>query len=151
MLEFKQLCDAYEKLSAVEKGIILTDKSVAVMQKLHRLAIPGIDPVTSLAGFIIGSIAADGKINEQEYLLIYPALVRLFGDGFDFNSVKMSFRLAPDVKEKTAEYTEHLLRVLDLLDDELKVDVITLCLCVTAIDGKVSLKEKRYIKRLCNA
>lgn len=151
MFEFKKLCDAYEELSTVEKGLLLADKSVTVLAKLQYLDIPEIDPVTALAGFIIGSVAADGKINEKEYLLIYPSLVRAFGDDFDFAAVKESFRRDSDGRKMISDYTEEMIRVLGFLDEELRCDVITLCLCVAAIDGKVSLKEKNYIKRLCRA
>lgn len=90
-------------------------------------------------------------MNEQEYILIYPALVRAFGDEFDLVSVKDSFRRDADGRRMIAEYTQEMLSVLDFLDDGLKEDIITLCLCAVAIDGKVSLKEKNYIKRLCRA
>lgn len=151
MFEFKKLCDAYEELSTVEKGLLLADKSVTVLAKLHYLDIPGIDPVTALAGFIVGSVTADGKINEKEYLLIYPSLFRAFGEDFDFATVKDSFRRDSDGRKMISEYTEEMIRVLGFLDEDLRSDVITLCLCVVAIDGKVSLREKNYIKRLCRA
>lgn len=149
MFEFKKLCDAYESLSPIEKGIILTEKSVKILAKLHYLDIPELDPVSALVGFITGSVVADGKVNEQEYLLIYPALVKAFGSDFDFTLIKESFRKDSDGRKMIAEYTREMIAIMDLLDEDLKADVITLCLCVTAIDGKVSLKEKRYIKRLC--
>lgn len=151
MFEFKKLCDAYEELSTVEKGMLLAEKSVKVMATLHELSIPGIDPITALAGFIVGSVAADGKVNEREYLLIYPSLVKAFGDDFDFQSVKESFRKDSEGRKMLIEYNSEMLSLLDMLDDEIKEDVVTLCLCVTAIDGKVSPKEKKYIKRLCKA
>lgn len=151
MFEFKKLCDAYEELTPVEKGLMLAEKSVVVLAKLHCLAPEEIDPVSALAGFIIGSVVADGKVNEQEYLLIYPALVKAFGDDFDFASVKESFRRDRDGRKMIAEYTEEMLHIFDYLDEDLKNDVVTLCLCVAAIDGKVSLREKAYIKRLCKA
>lgn len=151
MFEFKKLCDAYEELSTVEKGLLLAEKSVKVMATLHELSIPGIDPTTALAGFIVGSVAADGKVNEREYLLIYPSLVKAFGDDFDFQSVKESFRKDSEGRKMLIEYNSEMLSLLDMLDDEIKEDVVTLCLCVTAIDGKVSPKEKKYIKRLCKA
>lgn len=151
MFEFKKLCDAYENLTWTEKGLMLTEKSVKIMAKLHLLDIEDIDPVETLVGFIIGSVAADGKINEQEYLLIYPALVQAFGRDFDFASVKEGFKKDTAGRKAIADYTENMLAILDLLDEDLKNDVITLCLCVTAIDGKVSQKEKKYIKRLCRA
>lgn len=147
MFEFNRLCNAFEELSPVEKGLILTERSVAILAHLHALNIPGIDPVDALAGFLIGSVAADGRVNEQEYLLIYPALVRVFGDSFDFAGIKAAFRDASGRKMLTS-YTEEMLRVFAFLDESLKNDVITLCLCVTAIDGRVSLKEKRYLRRL---
>lgn len=151
MFEFIKLCDAFERLSAVEKAALLIEKSTQILAKLHTLSIPGIDPVETLAGFIIGSVIADGHIDEREYLLIYPSLVDAFGADFDFVSIKSAFRCDGDVRRMIAQYTERMLKVLDFLDEDLKADVITLCLCIVAIDGKVSLKEKKYIRRLCRA
>lgn len=151
MFEFKKLCDAYENLSTVEKGFLLTEKSIVINQKLECLSLPGIEPFTTLAGFILGSIVADGKVNEQEYLLMYPALVQVFGTNFDFTSVKEAFRRDSDSHKIITAYTRDMIRILDFLDEELKNDMITLCLCVVAIDGKISLKEKKYIRCLCNA
>lgn len=150
MFEFKKLCDEYEKLSPVEKGLLLTESSVKIMAKLGILSVPGIDPVESLAGFIIGSVLADGKIDEREYLLIYPALVKAFGSDFDYNSIKESFRNS-NGKKVAAEYAQNLIRVLDFLNEDLKTDVIRLCLCVCSVDGKISFKEKRYVRKLFRA
>lgn len=150
MLEFKKLCDAYENLSASERILLLTEKSVKIMAKLQTIRIFGVDPASVLAGFIICSVTADGKINEKEYLIIYPALVRIFGADFDFASVKEAFCHNKTEIKMLTDYTENMLRILDFLDDELKQDVITLCLCVTSIDEKISLKEKKYIKHLCD-
>lgn len=151
MLEFKKACDAYEKMSAVERGLLLTEKAAVVFARLNALFIPGMHPVNILAGFIIGSVTADGRINEKEYLLIYPALVKTFGDDFDFTTIKDAFRRDKDGKKLISNYTEEMLYILSLLNEELKWDVIMLCLCVTSIDGKITLKEKRYIRRLCEA
>lgn len=107
--------------------------------------------VFTQAGYLIGSVVADGKINKAEYLLIYPALVSCFGDDFDFASIKESFRRQKDKRKMNDQYTEKAVELLRLLDDGLKQDVIMLCLCVTSIDRKITLKEKRYIRRLCDA
>lgn len=149
MFELKKLCDTFENLNTAERGILLAEKSVKIIAKLHCLSLPGIDPVSALAGFIVGAAVADGKVNEQEYLLMYPALVKVFGDDFDFATVKDSFRRDNDGRKMLAEYTEETLRILSLLDDEWKEDIITLCLCVLSIDGRVSLKEKNYLRKLC--
>lgn len=150
MFEFKKLCDAYENLSPVEKGFILTEKSVKILAKLYLLDLPNVNPVETLAGFIIGSAVADGKINEQEYLLMYSALVKTFGKDFRLSDIKESF-LTADGREIINVYTKEMIKIFDYLDEDLKEDIIILCLCITAIDGKVSLKEKNYIKRLYKA
>lgn len=151
MFEFKKLCDAYEELSSIERGLLLTEKAALIMTRLNGLSIHGMDAVTVLAGFVIGSVAADGKINEKEYLIIYPSLVHAFGEDFDFATVKKSFSKDNEGRKMITEYTEDLIHILDMLDDELKDLIITLCLCILSVDGHVSLREKNYIRKLCKA
>lgn len=151
MFEFKKLCDAYEKLTPAERGVLLTEKSVKILARLSSLDFLDVDPVETLAGFIVGSVVADGKIDEREYLLIYPALIKIFGYDFGLHSVKESFKDVLGAKKKIAEYTEEMLRILDLEDEALKKDVVMLCLCAVSLDGKISWKEKKYIRRLYRA
>lgn len=151
MFEFTKLCNWFEGLTTPERGVIMAEKSVKVLAKLHELDIPGIDPVESLASFVLGSIVADGHVNEQEYLLMYPALVRVFGDSFDFASVKELVEKDHDGHRALKDHTEDLCTVFGYLDPELQEDVVTLCLCIVTVDGKVSAREKNYIRRLCRA
>lgn len=148
MFEFNKVMKDYESLNAIERGLMLTEKSVSILAKLSDLDIDGIDPVETLASFIIGSVVADGKLHEKEYLLIYPALVKVFGSDFDYESIKKEFEADKDGRKDIAGYTTDLLRVLGTVDETLYEDVIILCLCVVTIDGKVSLREKNYVKRL---
>lgn len=148
MFEFNKVMKDYESLNAIERGLMLTEKSVSILAKLAALDIDGIDPVETLASFIIGSVVADGKLHEKEYLLIYPALVKVFGSDFDYESIKKEFEADKDGRKDIARYTTDLLRVLGTVDETLYEDVIILCLCVVTIDGKVSLREKNYVKRL---
>lgn len=82
MFEFNKILKDYEQLGAIERGLMLTEKSVGILARLAELNIDGIDPVETLASFIVGSVAADGKLHEKEYLLI-PAhcfqIVDVFG------------------------------------------------------------------------
>lgn len=148
MFEFNKVMKDYESLNAIERGLMLTEKSVSILAKLSALDIDGIEPVETLASFIIGSVVADGKLHEKEYLLIYPALVKVFGSDFDYESIKKEFEADKDGRKDIAGYTTDLLRVLGTVDETLYEDVIILCLCVVMIDGKVSLREKNYVKRL---
>lgn len=149
MFEFAKVCREYEKLSTLERTALLTGKSVKILAKLNDLDLPTVDSVHTLAGFILGAIVADGKVNEQEYLLMYPALLTVFGDGFDFESVKESFKQDRDGRKAIGQYNEELLSLLVLADESLREDIIMLCLCVVSVDGKISVSEKRYIRKLC--
>ena len=150
MFEFEKICKSYEALSPIERLALLTGKSVNILAKLKMLDIPGVDPVHTLAGFILGSIVADGKVNEKEYLLMYPALLRVCGDDFDFESIKASFKQDRDSRKKIKQYTEEMLSLLVLADESLRKHIIMLCLCVTSVDGKISFAERRYICKLCD-
>lgn len=148
MFEFKKLCDSFEEMSTIERSLFLAEKSATVLAKLSLLCVPEIDPVSVLAGFLIGSAAVDGKINEKEYLMIYPSLVRIFGDSFDYNSVKKTFGASKTERSMITVYTKEMIDILDKSDDSLKEDIFILCLCAVSIDGKVSPREKRYIRRI---
>lgn len=151
MFEFAKLCNEYEKLSALERGAILTEKSVKILAKLRLLGVNDVDPVETLACFILGSIVSAGKINEQEYILIYPALVKVFGSDFDFASVKAAVSKNYAFKKAVKDYSKELASTLAEADESFVNDVIGLCLCVVSIDGKISFREKNYIKKLYKA
>ena len=151
MFEFSKLCKEFEALSALERGVIMTGKSAEIFAKLRKLNLPGVDPVQTLAGFILGSVVADGHVNEEEYLLIYPALIHTFGDNFDFESIKKSFETDRDGRNAVKEYTQEMLSLISLADESLIEDVVLLCLCVVSVDGKISPREQRYIRKLCKA
>ncbi len=151
MFEFTKLCHRFETMSAVERGACLLDSSVRVTAKLAAMAEGDVRPLDALAGFVIGSAVADGKLDEREYLLMYPALVRVLGEDFDFATVKAS--LEDDRKSAKAlqKDTEEMARIYSALDDTLREDLLLLCLCIVSVDGKVSLKEKNYLRRLLRA
>lgn len=150
MFEFKKLCNTLEELNPIERGIILAEKSVSVIKGLSGLNIP-LDPVKTLVTFIIGSVVSDNSINEKDYLYIYPSLVKAFGNDFDFISAKQAIGLAKDIKKEITKYTKEMISIINVCDEELATDIISLCLLITSVDGKISLKEKRYIRQLCKA
>lgn len=150
MFEFKKLCNTLEELNPIERGVILAEKSVSVIKGLSGLNIP-LDPVKTLVTFIIGSVVSDNSINEKDYLYIYPSLVKAFGNDFDFISAKQAIGLAKDIKKEITKYTKEMISIINVCDEALATDIISLCLLITSVDGKISLKEKRYIRQLCKA
>ena len=122
----------------------------SVIKGLSGLNIP-LDPVKTLVTFIIGSVVSDNSINEKDYLYIYPSLVKAFGNDFDFISAKQAIGLAKDIKKEITKYTKEMISIISVCDEALAADIISLCLLITSVDGKISLKEKRYIRQLCKA
>lgn len=151
MFDFAKLCREYQNLSPVEKGAMLTEKAVKTFAGLSLLDIEGLDPKQTLAAFVIGSVVSDGVIDEREYLLMYPSLVRAFGDDFDFASVKQSFEGDKEGRKLVGKYTEEMMKIISAVDDDLRCDIISLCLLIATVDGRISLKERRYIKKLIRA
>ncbi len=149
MFEFKKLCNEYENLTFVERGAVLVNKSVEVISKLKEIAKDTeIDPLTGYAYFILASIVSDGKVSEQEYLLMYPALLKVFGESFNFKEIKYIIEEDKDGKKTVKNYIKEFLGLVSHLSDDLKKDLITLSLCVVSMDGKVSFKERNYIRKL---
>lgn len=104
--------------------------------------------VEIFASFIIGAIAADGRLSETEYELLSPLLHAFFGEELDYETCKKAFRkMAPEQRELKKSVDE-MVDVLGLLSDDLKDDIITVCLLICAVDGKVSLRERNWIKQL---
>ena len=149
MLEFQKLCHEIEALSPSQRAMLLTEKSVDVIHGLRELGSTEFDPVVILASFIIGSVVSDGSISEKDYLFIYTSLAKAFGDECDLYEIKSSIKVSKDVQKAIADYTKELLEIISEADDRLGDDIISLCLLVTSVDGKISLKEKRYIRQLC--
>lgn len=82
---------------------------------------------------------------------MYPALVKVFGSDFDFASVKKAVAENSALKKSATDYAKVLAAELTKTDEQFIDDVIGLCLCVVSVDGKISLRERNYIKRLMKA
>lgn len=148
MTELKKLCKDFESLTSVERAACLADCSLRVTAKLATLDIPDVNPIGTLVSFILGATVADGELDEKEYLLIYPALVHTFGADFDFASVKEAIKKDKGGRKTVKKYTQDLVKVLGMVDETIVVDVLMLCLCVLSVDGKVTLRERNYLKKL---
>ena len=148
MNDFNKICKVVENLNAVEYAAIITAKTAKIMPALNELTQDTADSLELLATFMIASVYADGKLDESEYLLLMPALKLFFGDDFDYDSAKALVKAFKPEGRELKNVVDAIVDLLGELSDELKEDIITVCLLICARDGKISLKEKRYIKQL---
>ena len=148
MFEYIEKCKKFEKLSTFDRFALLANKSFIITNKLSELGLNVNDSLSLIATFILGSIVSDGEVNEKEFLLMYPALLRTFGDNFDFDSIKEAFQNDFKTRNELKNYLKDILSLLNSVSNELKEDIIDICFAIVTIDGKLSLKERIYMKRL---
>lgn len=151
MFEYIEKCKKFEKLSTFNRYALLADKSLLVTSKLTELGFNVNESLPLIATFILGSIVSDGEVNEKEYLLMYPALLRTFGDNFDFDSIKEAFKNDFKTRKELKNYLKDILSLLNNVSSELKEDIVDICFAIVTIDGKLSLKERIYMRKLFSA
>ncbi len=148
MRRFYEICKEVEKMDVLTYSTVLAEKSLKILPVLNEITEDEIEATTIFATFIMGSIVADGKIQEEEYILLYPMLYTFFGDSVDYEDCK---EIAKEFKQEGKElkqYIDYIVDIFGLISDELKEDIITVCLLICAIDGNISAKEKNWIRQL---
>jgi len=148
MFEFERICREFERLDPIEYTTLLTVKSAKLLPFLDQIEIDGEDGKSLFFNLVVASALSDGKLSEEEYLLLYPAIHAVLGDEFDYETAKA---VVKEIRPATKEYKKMVDNLVDFLgkfDDELKEDIITVAFLVCAVDGKISHKEKQWIKQL---
>ncbi len=148
MSDFNKLCRAAEELNPLEYSAIITAKTVKIVPALKALTDKPEEVLELFATFMIASVYADGKLDESEYLLMLPALKLFFGDEIDFESAKAVVKAFRPEGRELKKVVDDLVDLLGEVSAELKDDIITVCLLICAADGKISLREKQFIRQL---
>ena len=148
MKEFNKLCKEFEEMDAERYNEILDELSSRIIPALQFITDDGVRGEMIFARFLMGAIVSDGKLSEDEYLFMEPMLMRFFGGSVDFEYCKTLIKENKTMGKDLKNEVDYMVDTLGLLSDDLKNDIITVCLMVCAVDGKVSAKEKRWIKQL---
>ena len=148
MKDFSKILKQAENLDATTRKTEIVYSSAKVLSALLSEE-NGSEAVNALVSFIIGATADGGKINEREYLAIYPALVTAFGPGYDFYSVKHSFDGLIATKRIIRQSVSTLTAALALTSEITLDDLVLLyALILTPTLGKLPLKLKLPLARL---
>ena len=149
MFEFRKLCKMAEQMDPATYSVVVTEKSVKILAGLALLYESGVDAAKIYLSFILTAIAADGKLDESEYSLIRPMLEKAVGKEVSYDDAKAIFvEMGLDKPAGIKNVVDEMVDILGMISAELKADIIIVCLLVCAIDGKVSAKEKKWIKQL---
>ena len=148
MKEFDLLCREFEEMDGATYTALLAEKAATLIPALSLITADGLSGVAIFSTFVFGAIAADGRLSEEEYALIHPLLHAFFGENVDYETCRKTMRgLGPESRE-LKKAVDEMTDILSALSDELKEDIVLVCLMICAIDGKVSLREKQWIKQL---
>lgn len=148
MKEFDVLCKEFEQMDPAAYNVFLAEKSAEIIPILSSIAKDGVVGTAIFFSFIMGAIAADGKLSEQEYGLVAPLLKLFLGDSVDYKAAKQIFIAFKKENKELTNVVDQMIDVLGLLSEDLKNDIIVICMMICAIDGKITNKEKRWIKQL---
>lgn len=148
MKDFDLLCKEVEALDFIDYNLALMRLGSRVKPALNVLTDDPAEVNGMLAMFMIASVYADGKLDEAEYAMMLPLLHTFFGETFDFEEVKQLVNAFKPEGKELMELVDHIVDLIGELSEELKDDLIMICLLICAVDGKVSLREKKYIKQL---
>lgn len=148
MFEFDKLCREIEQLDSVVYMAMISERSARILPALASLYGSAESAVDVYATFLMGSVCADGKLNEDEYLLMLPAMKECFGENFDYVDAKALLKKYQSESKELKKLVNDMVDVFGLVSEELKADIVVVSLLICAIDGKISAKEKRYIRQL---
>ncbi len=148
MKEFNQLCKEFEQMDPALFDELLTQKSAEILPALTLVAGGASDAVHLFSTFLIASVAADGKLSEGEYACVAPLFKVFFGEAPAYADCKREAKRLWGNAAELKSVVDALVDLIGTLSEELKDDIILVCLMICAIDGKVSLAEKRWIKQL---
>ncbi len=148
MSDFNKLCKEFEQIDATTYRALLAEKSLKVLPALMAITEDGLSGAEIFATFIMGAIAADGKLSEEECLLVYPLLSLFFCDSVNYEDCKKAVRSLRKEGNELKKIVDEMVDVIGLVSDDLKDDIIIVIMLITAIDGKISLREKNWIKKL---
>lgn len=148
MSDFTKLCNAAEAIDPIDYAAVLTVKAAKILPKLNAITGDRAHSAALFTSFLIASVCADGQIDEAEYAIMLPMLEIVFGEDFDYAAAKA---LAKELRPESKAFKKAVNEIVDELgkaDEELKDDIVIVCLLICAIDGKITLKEKNYIRQL---
>lgn len=148
MREFDALCKAYEEIDALSYAAIIAEKAKKIIPALCEVTEDGLDGLTLFASFVAGAIVADGKLSMEEYAITFPLFKIFFGTEVNYDDCNRIVRKMCVETKLLKKYVSDTIKVFGRLSEELKDDIVLVCLMICAIDGKVSLKEKMWIKKL---
>ena len=151
MTDFDTLCKTLEQMDSEKFAEIFSNKSADVIAELVALTDDSRDAVTAYLQFILASVAADGVLSKPEYMLLKPWFDRMADKDVSYDeAVELFNGMCLNEPETYKNIIDTMVDIIGLVSEEIKDDIIILCLLVCAIDGEITDEEKKWIKQLAD-
>lgn len=139
MFEFDKMCKKYEALSFEELKEIVASESRTILPALDLLDGDGLG---TFLLFVATTCGASGKLELSEYKLLEETT----GVSLPYEEV---MAMVESGKGKDAQQTvDEIVDFFGVLDEEIKYSMVIFCLAFCAANGKIDLKERKFIRML---
>ncbi len=148
MKEFNRLCKEFEEMDSSTYSAILAEKSKKIIPALCAVTEDGEEGLSLFATFIVGAVVSDGELSIEEFALTFPLFKAFFGEEISYKDCDDIVRKMRGDRRQLKRYVDDIVDAFGQLSEELKNDIVLVCLMICAVDGKVSAQEKSWIKKL---
>lgn len=148
MTEFDDLCREAEDIDFETRCAILKGKSQEILPLLSEKSEDGESGADILSTFLFSAMAADGRLSSEEYDLLYPLLSSFLGDKINYTDAKKAVGAMRKENREMKKISEDMVGVLAEFSEDLRREIVLVIMMICAADGKISLSEKLWIKKL---
>ena len=148
MTEFDDLCREAEDIDFETRCAILKGKSQEILPLLSEKSEDGESGADILSTFLFSAMAADGRLSSEEYDLLYPLLSSFLGEKINYTDAKKAVGAMRKENRETKKISEDMVGVLAEFSEDLRREIVLVIMMICAADGKISLPEKLWIKKL---
>ena len=148
MSEFDDLCREAEDIDFETRCAILKGKSQEILPLLSEKSEDGESGADILSTFLFSAMAADGRLSSEEYDLLYPLLSSFLGEKINYTDAKKAVGAMRKENREMKKISEDMVGVLAEFSEDLRREIVLVIMMICAADGKISLSEKLWIKKL---
>ena len=148
MSEFDELCREAEDIDFETRCAILKGKSQEILPLLSEKSEDGESGADILSTFLFSAMAADGRLSSEEYDLLYPLLSSFPGEKINYTDAKKAVGAMRKENREMKKISEDMVGVLAEFSEDLRREIVLVIMMICAADGKISLSEKLWIKKL---
>ncbi len=148
MTEFDDLCREAEDIDFETRCAILKGKSQEILPLLSEKSEDGESGADILSTFLFSAMAADGRLSSEEYDLLYPLLSSFLGEKINYTDAKKAVGAMRKENREMKKISEDMVGVLAEFSENLRREIVLVIMMICAADGKISLSEKLWIKKL---